>query len=134
MSKLMIVLAAVGLAVAVGSPAQAYVTVHYNVYYPSEPSDNAWGSITWYNRTAGVNGYVRDIDLGWDIYTTVRFRSFAGSTQIGSEFYRTAQDETYPYAFTMGDTNLVGGINKIEIRVCHYILGTPFCSTSNYFR
>ena len=81
------------------------------------------GTITWFNRTANVQGTVTDIGAGT---TQAIFKAFAGTTQIGPTQTRTADDESSnpdvhsprSINFTMGDTNLVGGINKITVQVC----------------
>ncbi|MFF4274270.1 hypothetical protein [Streptomyces sp. NPDC001536] len=68
------------------------------------------------------------VDLNDDAGATqVIFEAFAGSTKIDSGT-RTADDYTdlgivRDYNFTIGDTELPGGIDRIKITVCH-VLGT----------
>jgi hypothetical protein len=130
------VLVATGALLTPAAPAYADVTTSFEVRHPDFPltsyteggADNVPGGITWHNRTATVAGVVVDIGAG---STTAYFRAFAGTTQIGTEQSRTANDESSlgevrGIGFVMGDTNLRGGINRIEIRVC-WSLGR--CST-----
>ncbi|MEU9508536.1 hypothetical protein AB0D32_19935 [Micromonospora sp. NPDC048170] len=88
------------------------------------------GAITWHNRTAGVTGSVVDVGPG---STTAFFEAFAGSTKIDSQT-RTADDETSlgsprGFNFTIGDTDLVGGINRIKITVCFTDSAGQSCSS-----
>jgi hypothetical protein len=128
--------AAATLLLTPAAPAYADVTTSFEVRHPNFPTtsyteggaDGVPGGITWHNRTATVAGVVVDIGPG---HTTAYFRAFAGTTQIGSEQSRTANDESSlgqvrGFSFVMGDTNLRGGINRVEIQVC-WSLGT--CST-----
>ncbi|MFJ8113166.1 hypothetical protein [Streptomyces sp. NPDC096132] len=83
--------------------------------------DLSRGTITWYNRTAGMQGYVQDFLYGHS--TTAVFEAFAGSVKIDSET-RTANNESdlgyfRHFDFTIGDTDLVGGIDRVKITVCH---------------
>lgn len=86
-----------------------------------EPNGHTKGAITWYNRTANIQGYVLDIS-GSGRSTTAVFEAFAGSTKIDSET-RTANNESdlgaiRSFNFTIGDTDLVGGIDRIKVTVC----------------
>jgi hypothetical protein len=115
-------LMALGLAVMSVAPARADTTDHFSVCVPDWCSlSYADGTITWFNRTAKIQGKVVDIDAG---STVVIFKAYAGTNQIGPTQTRTADDEnpnlgqTRPYNFVIGDTNLVGGINRITVQVC----------------
>lgn len=92
------------------------------------------GSVTWYNRTALVTGQVVDIGAG---YTVAYFYAWAGNVLVDPQS-RTA-DDTNPnvgsprnFSFTIGDTNRVGGISRIEIWVCTTLApsGTLYCGTT----
>lgn len=114
-------LAAAGLAVASAAPAQAANTDAFSVCVSAFCSlSYTDGTITWYNRTANVAGKVVDIGSG---STQAIFKAYAGTTQIGLTETRTANDESSlgsprSFNFGMGDSNLVGGINRITIQVC----------------
>ncbi|WP_306207799.1 hypothetical protein [Actinoplanes sp. RD1] len=94
-----------------------------------------WGSITWYNRTAYVNGYVWDSGAG---SATALFEAFAGDTKIDTET-RTANDESdlgtlRAFDFTIGDPDLVGGINRIRVTVCrNYQTSSQLCGDPEHF-
>jgi len=95
------------------------------------------GSITWFNRTANVSGSVFDSGYGT---TTAIFEAFAGSTKIDVETrFADDQGSTGPnrsFSFTIGDTDLVGGIDRIRITVCkNYQTIAEYCSPQdNYWR
>jgi hypothetical protein len=84
---------------------------------------DTWGRITWHNRTATVTGTV------WDrtcrtVYSEVRFKAFADRVLIDTET-RSANndvdsslDEWRDFEFTIGDTNLVGGIDRVFVELC----------------
>jgi hypothetical protein len=86
--------------------------------------DYTKGTITWHNRTVGISGAVIDDGPGW---TVVRFRVFAGSRQIGPEETRYTDDTSVDpkirsprrFELGMGDTTLPGGVDKVEISICH---------------
>ncbi|BCL14888.1 hypothetical protein [Micromonospora sagamiensis] len=91
------------------------------------------GTIVWYNRTAGITGGVSDSGPG---STTAIFEAFAGSTKIESQT-RTADDETSlgayrGFNFTIGDSDLVGGIDRIKITVCFNYPDGPLDCSPNY--
>jgi len=75
----------------------------------------ARGTIVWANRTANVNGSVTDAP--GDLHTTVVFDAYAGNTPVDHQT-RSATSTTKSYNFPIGDPNLVGGINRILIKVC----------------
>ncbi|BCJ41255.1 hypothetical protein GCM10010168_44470 [Actinoplanes ianthinogenes] len=77
-------------------------------------------TITWYNRTAGIDGCVYDNFAGAD-FTGVVFEAYAGSTKIDSTT-RSANDTVDDFGircfgFTIGDPDLVGGIDRIKVTV-----------------
>jgi hypothetical protein len=91
------------------------------------------GVIRWGNRTAVVNGTI------WHDYSSgssqVRFRAFAAGKQIGPEETRTvhAGNPQKNYDPIMGDTNLRGGIDRIDARFCSESL-TKCTSWYSYFK
>ncbi|MFE0593833.1 hypothetical protein [Micromonospora echinospora] len=126
--------AVAGSAVVTASPAQAATS--FDVCGPTNYCSLSYtfGTITWYNRTAGVTGSVVDVGPG---NTTAYFEAFAGSTKIDSQT-RTADDETSlgsprGFNFTIGDTNLVGGIDRIKITVCFTDSTGQQCGTPQNF-
>ncbi|MDN3027434.1 hypothetical protein [Streptomyces sp. S.PB5] len=130
--------ACAALGVAAG-PAAAYPTVDFNVCNPYCDPDTEQGfvdgSITWYNRTAGVTGGVESyFEDGRP--TTAYFDAYAGSVKIDSDHRTAANGSRRGFNFTIGDTNLEGGINRIKITVCTLVNGDPkYCSTPmNYTR
>jgi hypothetical protein len=119
-------LAACGVLGLAAAPASAASEVYDVTVDSAQHNSYARGSITWYNRTANIQGKVVDLNEGAGA-TQVIFEAFAGSTKIDSET-RTADDSTdlgtvRDYNFTIGDTELVGGIDRIKITVCH-VIGT----------
>jgi len=113
-----------GIAVA---PASAAST---SSFYVSKTNSSTYGTITWHNRTASVDGTVADHQSS--AYTVAYFEAFAGSTKIDSET-RSANDESSlgeyrTFAFTIGDSDLVGGIDRIKVTVCTHYASDRFCS------
>jgi hypothetical protein len=99
-------------------------------------TDIAVGDIAWLNRTATISGWVGHgaLDATWS--ATVVFDAFAGTTKVDTQT-RTVRppDRTLNYGFTIGDPNLVGGIDRIRIQVISYYPGGPFYSPQqNYWR
>ncbi|NNN36654.1 hypothetical protein HLK59_41145 [Streptomyces sp. S3(2020)] len=94
------------------------------------------GSITWYNRTANVQGTVVDTanNIG---HVTAYFEAYAGSTKIES-VTRTANAESdlgspRDFNFTIGDTDLVGGIDRIKVTLCRWDGASKDCAgAENY--
>jgi hypothetical protein len=72
------------------------------------------GGIVWGNRTATVQGSV--IAYFGDT-VVVYFDAFAGSTKVDSTT-RTSTGPEVSYHFTIGDPNLVGGIDRIRVQMC----------------
>ncbi|MDO0937029.1 hypothetical protein QQY66_36920 [Streptomyces sp. DG2A-72] len=132
-------LAACGALAITASPAAASSKQDFDVcaYTCSSNSGFTYGTITWYNRTAGITGSVWDNGYK-DVPTVAYFEAYAGSVKIDSET-RTANTDTdlgavRGFNFTIGDTNLVGGIDRIKITACEVYSATQrLCSASvNY--
>jgi hypothetical protein len=110
----------VGTVVAVQAPAFAFSADHYEICVTASYRDAcSTGTISWSNRTAAITGNVIDVSEG--AYTIVIFESFAGTTKIQSQT-RTANEDTglggdRGFNFTIGDPDLVGGINRIKVTV-----------------
>lgn len=130
--------AVVGMVLGATAPAHAYPTSPFSACEDSSAvsCESAYteGGIIWYNRTAGVQGHVVDIGIG---STTAVFEAFAGATKIDSTT-RTANDESSlggdrSFNFTIGDPNLVGGIDRVRVTVCiNYPNGTRPCGTPTH--
>ncbi|MGW1564307.1 hypothetical protein ACWCQ1_48890 [Streptomyces sp. NPDC002144] len=114
-------LMACGIAAATAVPAQAaYPMEDFVICSPDDCDGATEGTITWYNRTANLLGDV--YDFGGTYGTTAIFEAFAGSVKIDSET-RTANEDSdlgfdRHFNFTIGDTDLVGGIDRIKITLC----------------
>jgi hypothetical protein len=110
----------VGTVVAIQAPAWAFAVDQFDICVtPSYRSACSSGTVSWGQRTAAISGTVIDEDV--DGYTTVIFESYAGATKIQSQT-RTANDssslgDTRDFAFSIGDPDLVGGIDRIKITV-----------------
>jgi len=92
----------------------------------------ATGIITWYNRTARIDGFLRGPQCPYLTHATAVFEAYAGATKIDAVSSPRARCDTLadwnPYTFPIGDTNLRGGINRIKITVCtdpDWVCGTP---------
>jgi hypothetical protein len=127
------------LGVAAAPATAAYPTAHFNVCNPEcDPDEEEGfvdGTITWYNRTAGVTGGVESyFEDGWP--TTAYFDAYAGSVKIDSTHRTAANGARRGFNFTIGDTDLVGGINRIKVTVCTLVNGAQEdCSAPvNYWR
>ena len=101
-----------------GAVAPAEATVQYtvdNVFVCISTTCNVRvvGTITWHNRTATITG---DVINGVGGSATATFTAYAGS--FVAETTRTASGvSTKPFSFVIGDPNLVGGINRIVVRM-----------------
>lgn len=85
----------------------------------------ARGTIVWGNRQSNINGSVSDAP--GERYTTVKFDAYAGNTFV-DEQTRSATSTTKSYNFPIGDPDLVGGVNRILIKVCTTsTFGTETC-------
>jgi hypothetical protein len=82
---------------------------------------------TWLNRTATLSGTVFK-EEGVDYSVTAIFDAFAGTTKVYTQT-RTSRgtDPTMSIGFTIGDPNLVGGIDRIRLQICENDLTPPFC-------
>ncbi|MFJ7217777.1 hypothetical protein [Amycolatopsis sp. NPDC098790] len=126
----------VGLSVALGlttgSPAFAadYLTKFYachtyevNVQCGPIGYSNVVGTIKWLNRTATLGGFVQFVpDTTSDVLNIQAvFDAFKGSTRIESQT-RTVDlvEDQLQFGFTIGDPDLVGGIDRIRITVVYY--------------
>ncbi|GKQ34693.1 hypothetical protein [Streptomyces sp. A012304] len=94
------------------------------------------GTITWYNRTAMVRGTVID-EVDFYGSAVAYFEAYAGSTKIESTTrtadYYGALGAVRDFNFTIGDTDLVGGIDRIKITVCQEVGTFKSCSSpENY--
>jgi hypothetical protein len=77
------------------------------------------GDITWGQRTASVTGAVVNKRPG--VMASVHWDAFANSTKIDSTttyVLNPEQATVVPIDFTLGNPNLVGGINRIRIQIC----------------
>lgn len=105
--------------------AAAYPTRPFGSYFTENFSGYAWGSVTWYNRSVGIQGEIVDYidDLDW---TRVTFRFFHGATLVGIQ-HRTAESEDRSFNFTQGGP--VGGILSIDIEMCEPQSGCEWVDT-----
>lgn len=108
----MMMVAWVGIGTTVDAQPLPYPTTQwgpYNIY-----DGEAAGSVTWYNRSVGVQGYVSN---GYDAgSTTVQFVFVAGSQPVPPIQTRTATDKSEPFNFTQAGP--VGGITDVAIYLC----------------
>ncbi|MFE9695038.1 hypothetical protein [Micromonospora sp. NPDC005806] len=122
--------------VGVAAPAQAYpVTPYPNVCWQKQSAGSPcylWtnGTVTWYNRTASVAGAIASTyhfcyGHPFDRPEAV-FEAYAGATKIDSHVVSIMCDTLFTFSdsfgfdpFGIGDTNLVGGINRIKITMCY---------------
>jgi hypothetical protein len=89
----------------------------------------AEGAVTWGNRTAEVSGHVWDYESAATESTVAYFTAYAGSTAIQGTT-RAAHNEDRSFRFTIGDPDLVGGVNRVKIQICYVDNGTQgWCST-----
>ena len=109
-------------AMAVAVPASAHAAVPDDPYafcYPPTSCQNGTsGRVVWSNRTAVANGTIwHDSGSG---SSQAQFRAFAGSKQIGPIDTRTihAGQAQKGYSVPLGDTDLRGGIDQVQIRFC----------------
>ncbi|TWD81383.1 hypothetical protein FB561_2496 [Kribbella amoyensis] len=81
-------------------------------------TNRSYGGIVWGNRTARIQGAVTD-DWRLNSSTVVYFDAFAGSTKVEGTV-RRSEGNSVSFNFYIGDPDLVGGIDRIRIQVCHY--------------
>ncbi len=87
----------------------AWAVDHFKVCWTTPCTVYAEGDITWGNRTAQVSVHVEGPGYNASAY----FDAFAGTTKVDSHV-TFEPGET----FTIGNPNLVGGINRIRTQVC----------------
>ena len=90
------------------------------------PSDETAGTITWFNRSIRIQGYVTDSTSGW---TTVKFNSYTDDWMLQST--RTANDGTTSFGFNVDASDVLGGVFKVNIQLCN--TGTCYGSAT-YWR
>ena len=123
-----------GLTTVQVSTASALTPTYFGVYGPYGRIQNegfAVGSITWYNRTASVSGVLTAADQPANnpqiSSSEVIIQAYAGTTRVGPTqvVYRDIRDSpAVAYGpFSMGDTNLRGGIDRIKVTVCDFVYG-----------
>ncbi|MCO8275245.1 hypothetical protein M1L60_32155 [Actinoplanes sp. TRM 88003] len=112
-----------------GSPAQAaYPTTRFLV---SASYSTASGTITWYNRSVGIQGYVQDHNSSPDGYSQVRFHWFLDyDTEYGVSQTRTANPGERK-SFNFQQQGPEGGIRIVHIRVCALVGG---CASDSFPR
>ncbi|MFI1486905.1 hypothetical protein [Streptomyces sp. NPDC020747] len=119
-------LAAAAASLTFAAPAQAaYPTSNYQVAAPSVYGDYAGGTITWFNRSVGLQGYVvtsKFIEEVWVDHTTVYFEVYDGNGVKMNSTTRTAsgQDNSaqLSYNFSIGDPNGLKAVARVRITVC----------------
>jgi hypothetical protein len=84
---------------------------------------SAAGTVDWHNRTATVSGGVFHLDAG---FTTAYFEAYDGDIKIDSTT-RTSHNGNRDFSFTIGDTNRVGGFNRLKVQVCRTENGSRVC-------
>lgn len=128
---------------AIVGPAQASATTTR----ASDVMLNCWGecevgvdgTITWGQRTAWLSGNVinRNPTPGC---VTVYFRAFAGSTVIDRDTRTNCggadpEDPYVPFGFSIGDPDLVGGVNRIAVYFVWYDqFVDEYSDVTNYYR
>lgn len=119
-----VAVAAIAVAGGATAPAAAttqYAVDHFKVCMNEEANDcltRVEGDIVWGNRTATLkNGKVFN---GHGGTATAFFSAYAGATKIDHTTRTASGVSTTPFSFVIGDTNLVGGINKINISISAY--------------
>lgn len=117
-----VLLASFGVVVGVQTPALAYPVTPFGVCgYTSSCDIATWGEFTWYNRTAKIDGYMEGCVADADPYFKhwAVFESFRGSKKIDSKNFPVSNcGGVQDFVMTIGDTNLVGGIDRIKVTVC----------------
>jgi hypothetical protein len=115
--------------------------------WPTTPFEVCWdstlcasyaeGDIAWYNRTAGIAGTLVGPapDPEW-LIVRARFDAYKGTKKIDEDWVDSAIPYSHWSRFVIGDTNLVGGINRIKITVCVLWpdIGWTCGSPKNYYR
>jgi hypothetical protein len=113
-------LAIAGPAVITVSPAHAYPTEGFIAFDGNAPYlGKTEGTITWYNRSVGVQGYVFDSIDRDDQSTTAIFRFYIGDEVFWHSESRTVNAGERSFNFTVEGPP--GGITTVAIWVCHTI-------------
>ena len=115
-------------------PATATDTSFWACVQDSCAGTSTSGPITWLNRTATLSVTIFKPE-GVDYSATAIFDAFAGTTKIDTQtrtMRTSAAFQDFP-ALTIGDPNLVGGINRIRVQICENDLTPPFCGIQQNF-
>jgi hypothetical protein len=114
-------------------PANATDTKFWACVHESCEGSQTTGFITWLNRTATLSGGVSKPE-GVEYSVTAIFDAFAGTTKVDTQT-RTLRSPDYlmSIGFTIGDPNLVGGIDRIRVQICENDLTPPFCGVQQNF-
>ncbi|TCC35257.1 hypothetical protein E0H75_41460 [Kribbella capetownensis] len=114
-------------------PANATDNKFWACVWESCTGSQTTGTITWLNRTATLSGSVFK-EEGVDYSVTAIFDAFAGTTKVDTQTrtLRTA-DDNMSIGFTIGDPDLVGGIDRIRVQICENDLTPPFCGVQQNF-
>ena len=115
-------LVAVGM-LASGGPASSgaahtadYPVTTFSVLDPDWTGDST-GSITWYNRSVGIQGYV--FDNAADGYNfVVYFNFFHGNTWLATQTRTAPHNGEDKRSFNFTQEGPQGGITKIMVMVC----------------
>jgi hypothetical protein len=100
------------LTVTVGTATAAYPVTLFGPY--TEVGGSTEGAITWYNRSAGIQGYVADnATRAGEIQ--VKFDFYSHDTYVDTQT-RTVTNGTKSFNFTVAGPP--GGITIVEISLC----------------
>lgn len=94
----------------------AYPTTFFDACGPvTDCNPSASGDITWYNRTAYVDGGIYNYSgqHGWAVLT-----AYKGSTKVNTLITEVDVNDYAVIEGNLGDTNLVGGIDRIKVAIC----------------
>ncbi|WP_433494447.1 hypothetical protein ACQP26_28445 [Micromonospora sp. CA-248089] len=119
-------LAAAAASLAFAAPAKAaYPTSTFSVDAPTAYRDSANGSITWYNRSVGVQGVVWTtalIDQDNVDHTTAYFEVYDGESKKMNSTTRTSSGQNnnawVNYNFTIGDPDGLKAVARVRVTVC----------------
>lgn len=119
-------LAAAAASLTFAAPAQAaYPTTPYYVLAPTAYQDDAGGTVTWYNRSVGIQGYVQTSTLIPDDnvnHTTVYFEVYDGKSVKMTSTTRTASGQNnsarLDYNFSIGDPDGLKAVMRVRVTVC----------------
>ncbi len=110
--------AATGAALlSIATPASAaYPTTFFSDCGPvTDCNPSASGNITWYNRTAYIDGGIYNYSgqNGWAVFT-----AYAGGTKVDTVVTEVSVDDYVAIEENIGDSSLVGGIDRIKVAIC----------------